>query len=246
MLLSIRAVALRCVDLWRKGLGLWRSDFVAGAVNHELWTCGLFSGVGRNFGITNLEAFLLRDARDVNVDVWISWQGKHKHPLRSTSQTSVPIRGRHSTLQTSKCRFCGRRSMNLAVQISWQAQHFVDLAKACHADFSAGAALCKPQSAAHVCSLVCSDICSLSYLRSHNARARAVMCALSRVCVCVSHPGSKGFPRSHLSTETEAGGSPTDLTGDPTKRVKLRADIWPDQPDVPARSSQAVTPLFYF
>ena len=29
-------------------------------------------------------------------------------------------------------------------------------------------------------------------------------------------------------------GSPTDLTGDPTKRVKLRADIWPDQPDVPA------------
>ena len=32
----------------------------------------------------------------------------------------------------------------------------------------------------------------------------------------------------------KAGGSPTDLTGDPTKRVKLRADIWPDQPDVPA------------
>ena len=31
-----------------------------------------------------------------------------------------------------------------------------------------------------------------------------------------------------------AGGSPTDLTGDPTKRVKLRADIWPDQPDLPA------------
>ena len=26
------------------------------------------------------------------------------------------------------------------------------------------------------------------------------------VCVCVSHPGSKGFPRSHLSTVTEAGG----------------------------------------
>ena len=25
------------------------------------------------------------------------------------------------------------------------------------------------------------------------------------VCVCVSHPGSKGFPRSHLSTTTEAG-----------------------------------------
>ena len=31
-----------------------------------------------------------------------------------------------------------------------------------------------------------------------------------------------------------AGGSLTDLTGDPTKRVKLRADIWPDQQDVPA------------
>ena len=25
-----------------------------------------------------------------------------------------------------------------------------------------------------------------------------------------------------------------DLTGDPTKRAKLRADIWPDQPDIPA------------
>ena len=26
------------------------------------------------------------------------------------------------------------------------------------------------------------------------------------LCVCVSHPGSKGFPRSHLSTVTKAGG----------------------------------------
>ena len=33
-----------------------------------------------------------------------------------------------------------------------------------------------------------------------------------------------------------AGGSSTTLTGDPTKRVKVRADIWPDQPDVPAES----------
>ena len=27
------------------------------------------------------------------------------------------------------------------------------------------------------------------------------------------------------------------MTGDPMKRVKLHADIWPDQPDVPAVST---------
>ena len=31
----------------------------------------------------------------------------------------------------------------------------------------------------------------------------------------------------------ETGGSSTTLTGDPTKRVKVCADIWSDQPDVP-------------
>ena len=39
-------------------------------------------------------------------------------------------------------------------------------------------------------------------------------------------------------------GSPTDLTGDPTKRVKLRADIWPDQPDVPAALPEIVPYIF--
>ena len=48
------------------------------------------------------------------------------------------------------------------------------------------------------------------------------------VCVCVQPLDSQGTFRCC------AGGSPTDLTGDPTKRVKFRADIWPDQPDVPA------------
>ena len=36
--------------------------------------------------------------------------------------------------------------------------------------------------------------------------------------------------------KTIAGGSSTTLTGDPMKSVKVRADIWPDQPDVPAES----------
>ena len=31
------------------------------------------------------------------------------------------------------------------------------------------------------------------------------------------------------------------MTGDPTKRVKSRADIWPDQPDVPALNT--LTPM---
>ena len=31
----------------------------------------------------------------------------------------------------------------------------------------------------------------------------------------------------------KTGGSSTTLTGDPTKRVKVCADIWSDQPDVP-------------
>ena len=35
-------------------------------------------------------------------------------------------------------------------------------------------------------------------------------------------------------TVSERIRSPTELTGDPTERVKLHADIWPDQPDVPA------------
>ena len=49
------------------------------------------------------------------------------------------------------------------------------------------------------------------------------------VCVCILD-SQVTFWCKH------AGGSPTDLTGDPTKRVKLRADIWPDQPNVPAVS----------
>ena len=47
-----------------------------------------------------------------------------------------------------------------------------------------------------------------------------------------------------LNAAKEAGGSPTDLTGDPTKRVKIRADIWPDQPDVPAVIASCSNPLF--
>ena len=55
-----------------------------------------------------------------------------------------------------------------------------------------------------------------------------------RVCVyvCVSPLWSHEVPLDCFGFPF-AGGSPTDLTGDPTMRVKFRADIWPDQPDVP-------------
>ena len=42
-----------------------------------------------------------------------------------------------------------------------------------------------------------------------------------------------------LAVARKAGGSPTDLTGDPTKRVELRADL--GQPNVPA-----VITTYYF
>ena len=53
-----------------------------------------------------------------------------------------------------------------------------------------------------------------------------------RVCENLS-----GHTERFDCVEGVAGGSPTDLIGDATARVKLRADIWPDQPDVPAVST---------
>ena len=45
-----------------------------------------------------------------------------------------------------------------------------------------------------------------------------------RTTVCSQRLSNFAFP---------TGGSSTTLTGDPTKRVKVCADIWSDQPDVP-------------
>ena len=56
------------------------------------------------------------------------------------------------------------------------------------------------------------------------------MCVVS-VCVisvCVSHPFSKGFPRSHLSTVTEAGGQRTTDRHCPTKTLSARGEAMRD------------------
>ena len=79
------------------------------------------------------------------------------------------------------------------------------------------------------------------------SRACVCVCVCVYVGVCVRVCAIRYRTRSSLDCEfNSAGGSSTTLTGDPTKTVKVRADIWPDQPDVPAQVFETVVQAVVF
>ena len=102
------AIYGRCVDLFVAGAAIWTwwcssvcSDFVAGALKHDPWTCGSFSKnrakprAKAAFWNFDIVVNALARLRYVSIDAQISWQAQ--------------------------------RFVNLEVQISWQASRPLDL-----------------------------------------------------------------------------------------------------------------------
>ena len=80
------------------------SDFVAGEVNRDFWTCGCgsFSGSEQDVVIGSALAANRLGRAAVNLDAQISWQARNLWTLK--------CRFRRRALWTLKCRFQSRRS----------------------------------------------------------------------------------------------------------------------------------------